>query len=157
MSETQEQAAQPSEPTPQQQETASEKPEVDWKAKSREWERRAKANADAASELQQLREAQMSAEQKAAEREAAAERRAVEAEARAIRREIALENKLSKEDAALLDAVTDEDAIRLLAKRLAPAPVEDKQQPPQFRIDQPGQRPDSEPSKEDLVRAFFGL
>lgn len=82
-----------------------EKPEIDWKAKSREWERKAKANKIEA--------------EKAAERLAKAEQAAKEAEARALRREVALEHKLSKDDAALLDAITDEDTMRALAARLA--------------------------------------
>lgn len=72
-----------------------------------------------AARLDQLEEAQKSAEEKAAEREAAALKRAADAEAKALRREVALENNLSKDDAALLDTVNDEDAVRALAKRLA--------------------------------------
>lgn len=57
--------------------------ETDWKAKSREWERRAKENKAAADKLAELEEAQKSAEQKAAERLAEAERKAADAEFRA--------------------------------------------------------------------------
>lgn len=95
--------------------------EVDWKAKSREWERRAKANADAAKRLSDMEEAQKSAEQKAQEREKAAIERAEVAERRAVRQEVALEFRLSREDASLLDAVSDKDALQALAKRLAAA------------------------------------
>lgn len=84
-----------------------------------------KALKEKASRLDQLEEAQKSAEEKAAERAAAAESRALEAESRATRREIALEYKLSKDDAELLDDVKDEDAMRRLAGRLAKLP-EDK-------------------------------
>lgn len=94
-------------------------PEVDWKAKAREWERRAKENKSAADELAEIRESQKSEAQKAADRLAEAERKAAEAEARAARRDVALDFKLSKEDAALLDAINDEDAMRALAARLA--------------------------------------
>jgi hypothetical protein len=40
-------------------------PETDWKAEARKWEKRAKENNTAATELQQLREAQMSEQEKA--------------------------------------------------------------------------------------------
>ncbi|KAA8832603.1 helicase [Bifidobacterium tissieri] len=56
---------------------AQKQPEIDWKAKyeetlahSREWEKRAKANKTAADELQQLKESQMSEQQKAEARTA---------------------------------------------------------------------------------------
>ena len=78
-----------------------------------------KALKEKAARLDQLEEAQKSAEEKAAEREAAALQRAADAEAKALRREVALENNLSRDDAALLDTVTDEDAMRTLATRLA--------------------------------------
>ena len=87
-----------------------------------------KALKEKARRLDQLEDAQKTAEQKSAEREAAAEKRAADAEARAIRREVALDFKLSKDDAALLDTVGDEDAMRALAKRLAVA-AEDKRTP----------------------------
>lgn len=66
------------EPTPAQE--PEHKDETDWKARSREWERRAKENKAAAEKLAELEEAQKSAEQKAAERLAEAERKAAEAE-----------------------------------------------------------------------------
>lgn len=100
--------------------------ETDWKAEARKWQARAKENKTAADELGQLKEAQKTAEQKAADREAAATKRAEEAEAKALRREIALDptgdgksSALSATDAALLDDLTDEDAMRRLARRLA--------------------------------------
>lgn len=92
---------------------------VDWKAKARDWERRAKENKSAADELAQIKEAQKTEAEKTADRLAKAEQAARDAEARALRREVALEHKLSKADAALLDSITDEDAMRLLAERLA--------------------------------------
>ena len=81
----------PVEPTPAQDEAieTSVAPEVDWKAKAREWEKRAKENKASADKLAELEEAQKSAEQRAAEREAAAERRAAEAEAKAARADVA--------------------------------------------------------------------
>jgi len=72
-----------------------------------------------AEKLNELEEAQKTAEQKTAERLAAAERAATEAEAKVLRRDIAIEHKLTAEDAALLDNITDEEAMRALATRLA--------------------------------------
>ncbi|MFF4779417.1 hypothetical protein ACFY05_42040 [Microtetraspora fusca] len=93
--------------------------EIDWKAKAREWEKRAKENKTAADKLAEIEEANKTEAQKLTERATKAEERATEAEARALRREVALEHRLGKDDAALLDAITDEDAMRRLAERLA--------------------------------------
>ena len=100
--------------------------DTDWKSRSRDWERKAKANKAAADELAALKEQQMTAEQRAAERERKAEARIQEAEARATRREIALDYSLDKQDAMLLDDLTDEDAMRRLAKRLQAAAKAEK-------------------------------
>ena len=100
--------------------------DTDWKSRSRDWERKAKANKAAADELAALKEQQMTAEQRAAERERKAEERIQEAEARATRREIALDYSLDKQDAVLLDDMTDEDAMRRLAKRLQAAAKAEK-------------------------------
>lgn len=122
----------PSTEPAQAQDSTTESPkveEIDWKAKAREWERRAKENKTAADELAAIREASKSAEEKAAERLAAAEKAAADAEAKALRRGIALEHKLTKDDAALLDSLTDEDSIRSLAARLAPSDEPGPRQP----------------------------
>jgi septal ring factor EnvC (AmiA/AmiB activator) len=66
--------------------------EIDWKAKSREWESRAKANKSAADKLAELEQANKSAEEKAQERVAAAEARAAELESKATRAEVANES-----------------------------------------------------------------
>lgn len=104
--------------------------DIDWKAKAREWERRAKENKTAADELASIREANKTAEEKAAERLAVAENAAAAAEAKVLRREIAIEHKLGKDDAALLDNITDEDAMRALAARLAPSDEPAGHRPP---------------------------
>lgn len=124
--------------------------EIDWKAKAREWERRAKENRSAADELQKLREAQQTAEERAKAREAEAEKRAREAESRALRREIALENNLSREDAELLDDLTDEDAMRRLAARIARAaePPSPRQPRPNLNQGGSGQAPPQTPADE---------
>ncbi|AYF29303.1 hypothetical protein CSH63_17895 [Micromonospora tulbaghiae] len=100
-------------------EGGEQKPEIDWKAKAREWERKSKANADAAKRLAEIEEANKTEAEKVAERLAKAEQTAREAEAKTLRREVALEHHLSGDDAALLDAITDEAAMRRLAERLA--------------------------------------
>ena len=48
--------------------TEEQKPEIDWKAKSRDWERKAKANAEAARKLAQIEEASKTEADKAAEK-----------------------------------------------------------------------------------------
>ena len=72
-------------------------PEVDWKAKAREWEKRAKENKAAADKLAELEESQKSEQQKLAERLAEAERKASEAELRAARSEVAREKGVPAE------------------------------------------------------------
>jgi hypothetical protein len=131
-------------------------PEVDWKAKAREWERRAKENKSAADDLAAIRESQKTEAQKAADRLADAERKATDAEARAVRRDVALDFKLSKDDAALLDSVIDEDAMRALAGRLA-TKSEDERKKTGNRDPLAG-RTATNPASDDLatVRGLFG-
>ena len=121
----------PSTEPAQAQESTTESPqvEIDWKAKAREWERRAKENKTAAEELAAIKAANLTAEERANERLAAAEKAAADAEARALRREIAIEHRLGKDDAALLDNLTDEDTMRALAARLAPSEETGPRQP----------------------------
>jgi hypothetical protein len=99
------------EPTPAQgeaeQQTAEPTaPEVDWKAKAREWERRAKDNKSAADELAALKEAQKSEAQKLAERLADAEAKAHAAEMKALRADIAQAKGVP---ASLLAGSTEEE------------------------------------------------
>ena len=86
-------ADQPTEPTAE----PTTAPEVDWKAKSREWEKRAKENKAAADKLAELEEAQKTEQQKLAERLAEAERKAAEAELKAARSEVAREKGVPAE------------------------------------------------------------
>lgn len=81
-------------PTPAQEPESTDAPDVDWKAKSREWERRAKENKSAADKLAELEESQKTAEQKSAERLAEAERKAAEADFRINAAEVAATNGL---------------------------------------------------------------
>jgi hypothetical protein len=97
---------------------ATSKAEIDWKAKSREWERKAKANAEAAAKLAQLEESQKTEAQKLADRVSAAERAAADNELKAIRSEIALEKGLTAGQAKRLMGTTrdelEADAAQLL-------------------------------------------
>lgn len=102
--------------------------DIDWKAKARDWEARAKANKTAADRLAEIEEANKTEAQKAADKVATAEKRAIEAEAKVVRRDIAIEHKLTAEDAALLDTITDENTMRTLAARLAGAESDKKNQ-----------------------------
>jgi hypothetical protein len=90
-----------------------------WKAKAREQERRAKANADAAKRLQDLEDAQKSEKQKLEERTAAAERERDEARVESLRLKVAIAKKLPAELAERLRGETEDeltaDAESLLA------------------------------------------
>ena len=104
--------------------TEGETPE-DWKAKyeamrehSREWEQRAKANKAAADELQEIKAAQMSEQEKLTARAEAAEKKLAELEAlqahEKAAKEIANETGVPVE---LLEFCTDETAMRDFAKQ----------------------------------------
>lgn len=92
---------------------------TDWKAKSREWEKRAKANADAAKRLEAIEESQKTEAQKAADRLAAAESERDAARIEALRYRIAAKHNISDEDAELYLHGTDEEAIERQAKGIA--------------------------------------
>lgn len=93
--------------------------DTDWKAKAREWERRAKENKSAADELTALRDTQKTAEQKFEERLAEIEKRAVAAETNALRSNIAAKHGISAEDRDLFLSATDEATLTAQAERLA--------------------------------------
>lgn len=86
---------------------------------AREWEKRAKDNADAARRLAQIEEAKKTDDEKAADRLKAIEDRATAAEQRAMRFEIAAEFGLSPDDAKRLEHVPTEDGMREIAQALA--------------------------------------
>lgn len=147
----------PEETTPEQ-----EAPEIDWKAEAerlrknlqeaRKWEGRAKANAAAHEELEQLRAAQMTEAERAEKRVADAEKRAADLEAQVARREVALKHQLTAEDASLLDSLTDADAMERFAARLAKAAQVADERRHGARVPDAGKKPKSDGS-EDL-RAF---
>lgn len=128
--------------------------DIDWKAKARDWEKRAKDNKGAADRLAELEEANKTEAQKSADRLAAAEKAAVDARAEATRYRIASEFKLSPEDAAALEHVSSEDGMRLVAERLGARDAERKKQgnvvPNEGKTTQPASGSDQE-----VVRSLF--
>lgn len=80
-----------------------------WKQKAREQEKRAKDNASAAQRLQEIEDAQKSAEERASEALTNAEKRALEAESRALRLEVASEKGLTPAQAKRLVGSTREE------------------------------------------------
>lgn len=96
----------------------TDKPEVDWKAKAREWEKRAKANADAATRLAQLEESQKTEAQKLADAVEQHRRDADKARADLVRMQVALRHRIPEDDLDLLGD-GDEAQIEARAQRLA--------------------------------------
>jgi hypothetical protein len=92
---------------------------TDWKAKAREWEKRAKENKSAADELVALKQAQMSEAERTAARLAELEREAQTARSEALRYRVATRYGISDEDAELFLTATDEDTLERQAKALA--------------------------------------
>lgn len=120
-------------------------PEVDWKAKAREWERRAKANATAAEQLQALEDAKKTEIERIQERAALAEAERDANRVELTRFRLAARYGLGEDDLDFLPAGSDEEmedrAKRLSARLKAQAPVETA----------PGPRPDlSQGPKGDL-------
>lgn len=122
-------AAETEAPTAEQPTDAQPKPTetVDfWKAKARENEKRAKANADAAKRLAEIEDANKSEAEKAAERI-----RELEAEAEAARREalrfkVASKYGIGDEDADLFLTGSDEETLAKQAERLAARAADQK-------------------------------
>jgi thioesterase domain-containing protein len=102
--------------------------EIDWKAKAREWEKRAKENKSAAEKLAEIEEANKTEAQKAAERLAAAEKDAAAARAEALRFRIASKFSIGDEDADLFLTGTDEETLTRQAERLSARESERKKQ-----------------------------
>jgi hypothetical protein len=90
-----------------------------WKQKSRENEKRAKENADAAKRLAEIEESQKSAEQKQADRIAQLEKEANDARTEALRFKVASKHGISDEDADLFLTGSDEETLTKQAERLA--------------------------------------
>lgn len=97
-----------------------------WKSKAREQEKRAKANADAATRLAAIEEANKTEAQKSADQLAAAQRDAEQARAEALRFKIAAKFQVSDEDADLFLTGTDEETLTRQAQRLTDREAERK-------------------------------
>jgi hypothetical protein len=88
-----------------------------WKQKSREQEARAKANADAAKELEKIKEGQKTEQQKQQEAAAQAAKEAADARAETARWKAAAANRVSEANFDLLGTGTEEE-ISARAKRV---------------------------------------
>jgi len=88
-----------------------------WKQKAREQEKRAKENVAARMELDELKKAQLSNEEKLAAELGEAAKRATHAEAEALRWRIAARNGISDEDAELFLTGSDEETLSRQAER----------------------------------------
>jgi hypothetical protein len=100
-------------------ETPPAKPEIDWAAESKKWEKRAKENKTAADELAALKQAQMSDAERTAARLEQMERETQAARTEALRFRIATRHGISDEDAELYLTATDEETLERQAKGLA--------------------------------------
>lgn len=128
------------------------KPDIDWKAKAREWEKRAKENSTAAKRLSEIEEASKTEQQKLAERAEAAERQAADAQREMARLRVLSEVALPA-DLHEFVVGNDEDELRAKAQKLKA----------QFAADQRsvdvGQGPrgtDSLPNMNSLIRRAVG-
>ena len=97
-----------------------------WKAFSRKWEERAKANEDARKRLEEIENSSKSELEKAEEKLAEANKKLAEAEKLAqqessarLKADIASEFRISKEDRDLFLTASDEETLRLQADGLA--------------------------------------
>ena len=102
--------------------------ETDWKAKAREWEKRAKDNKSAADELASIKESQKTDAEKQAERIKALESDAATARTEALRLRVASKFGISDDDADLFLTGTDEESLTRQAKRLADRESDKKKQ-----------------------------
>ena len=94
--------------------------EIDWKAKAREWERRAKDNKTAADELAAIRESQKSEAEKAADALKTAQAEAEAARASLLRYQVAAQHGITDaDDIALFLTGSDEETLTKQATRLA--------------------------------------
>jgi hypothetical protein len=93
---------------------------------AREWEKRAKQNADAAKRLAEIEEAQKTEAQKAADRLAVAEKAAADATREALKFKVAAKFQIGDEDADLFLTGSDEESLTKQAERLTAREAERK-------------------------------
>jgi len=110
--ETATETAEPSEATPKPTETVE-----FWKQKAREQEKKAKENVAARLELDELKKANLSNEEKLAAELGEVAQRAARAEAEALRWRIAAKHGISDEDAELFLTGSDEETLARQAER----------------------------------------
>lgn len=89
-----------------------------WKAQARENEKRAKANADAATRLAEIEESQKTEAQRLTDAKTAAEAETATARTEALRWRIAAKHGISDEDADTFLTGTDEESLTKQAERL---------------------------------------
>lgn len=132
-----------------------------WKQKARDQERRAKANAEAATKLAQIEESQKTEAQRAAERIATLESEANQARAEALRFKVATKHGISDEDAELFLTGTDEDTLNRQAERLAQRNNDSTPPPPGVYVPQSGHQPSAPALNSDdleqALRAKLGI
>jgi hypothetical protein len=95
---------------------------------AREWEKRAKDNAQAAKRLAEIEDAQKSEAQKAAERVADLESQVAQANASALRFKVASQFGIGSDDADLFLTGSDEETLTKQAERLTSRAEERKKQ-----------------------------
>ncbi|WP_396909498.1 hypothetical protein [Mycolicibacterium sp.] len=120
-----------------------------WKQKARTWEERAKENSRAREELDVIKAAQLSTEEREAKEKADAIRERDEARQEALRWRIAAKHSISDEDAELFLTGTDEETLTKQAQRfsvLAPKPGKGNV------IPNLGNQPEKPPSLADQIR-----
>ena len=90
-----------------------------WKQKAREQEKRAKANADAATKLAEIEQAQKSESERSADRIKQLETEVQNAQTEALRFKVASQFGIGDEDADLFLTASDEETLKKQAERLA--------------------------------------
>ena len=93
------------------------KVEIDWKAKAREWESKAKANKTAADELASLKASQMSEQERLTAQLAEATKAAETARLEAMRYRVATQFGIAKDDAEEFLFGDDEETLTRKAQR----------------------------------------
>lgn len=134
------------------------KSETDWKAMARHWEKQSKANAAAATELQQLKDAQKSEAEKAADKLKNAEAEVAKIPAKvaeALREHLVKLHKISDEDAELFLTASDPELLVKQINRLVGASDNKGKKNHVPREGRSSQRPSEDPERA-AVRQLFG-
>lgn len=129
---------------------------VDWKAKAREWEKRAKANSTAAEKLQKIEDAQKTETQKAADAKAAAEAELAKVPtkvAEGLRDHLVKLHKISDEDSELFLTASDPELLLKQVNRLVGGSDKSKRNSAP-REGRTPQRPSEDPAR-SAVRELF--